>query len=436
MSADLLLLGLAALVVLGGALVAVDRLARRGEFTVGGLFVANGVLPAIAGAAGALVPPPAFGEVAELTTPQLWIGRLATLTLVGVLAVALLRPRTPRAGQALWLGGAVFCLTNLLTGVFAGGLPEEPLRVGLALTALWVAPRLEPRLVASWAKAVLVLVLVGSALAFAVGLPGVTVPYEVGVLPGLAFRMQGILPHANDLAPLPVLYLLLEWSFPSRSIIRRPVGAVAVVLLVLTQSKTAWIAALVVFVLVALADRWEQRDVRLAAGLGIVALLAAFTVYSYVGNEQVTSAVEQASTFTGRTRLWVVGFEAWAEQPVWGHGPEFYEDYARRTNQEWAGQAHNQVVEVVAERGLVGLVGLAVYVAALCRSALRSRTVSRATSLGLVGLLLTRFITETPLSGFGLEHLTVFALLMAWERELGAQPRTRSGRTPARVSVS
>lgn len=440
MTVDLLLLVLAGAVVLGGLLVAVDRLARRGGFVIGGLFVSNGVLPALAGVAGALVPPPAFGEVADLTIPQLWIGRLATLVLAGVLTVALLRPRTPQAGQALWAGGVLFCLSTLLSEVYAGeGFPEQPLRIGLAFTAVWVAPRLEPRLVAAWAKGVLILVLVGSAVAFAVGLPGAVVPYEVGVLPGVDFRMQGILPHANDLAPVPVLYLLLERLYPSRALVRRPVTAVAVVLLVLTQSKTAWVAAIVVFALVALAERWEQREVRLAAVLGIAALLGAFTFYSYVGNEQVSSAVDRARTLTGRTQLWTVGVEGFAEQPVWGQGPDFYEDYARRTNQEWAGQAHNQVVEVISERGLVGLAGLVAYVTALCRSALRSRTISRATSLGVVGLLLTRFITETPLSTLGLEHLTVFALLMAWEREaLRAQARTRmrSPRTPARASVS
>lgn len=396
-------------------LLALDRLALRGDFALAGVFVANGVLPALAGVAGALVVR-SDGSAVELSAPEVWLGRLGTVTLLAVAAIAVLRPRRGHTGRALWAGALAYCGAALLTEVFAGdGFPDGTLEIAIGVTALWAAPRLEPQVVAAWAKGVLALFLLGSAAALLLGLPGAAVPYEVGLLPGVAFRVQGITPHANALAPLPVLYLLLEWRFPSPRVVRYLLAGVAGLLLLLAQSKTAWMTALVVAA-ICVSGGWQDRRARMATATAVLALLAAYTAYSYTGNDQLSSAVEQARTFTGRTQLWRVGLEAWAQDPVWGQGPRFFEAYALRTAQPWTGQAHNQAVEILAERGLIGLAGFSLYVVALARCALRSLAVSGAASLGLVALLLVRSLTETPFTGFDITHLTVFAMLAAWER--------------------
>jgi len=414
----------AALITALLCLLALDRLAQRGDFVVAGMFVANGVLPALAGAAGALVVRLESGVV-QLSAPEIWLGRVGTVILLAVASLAVLRPGHGRAGRGLWAGALAYCGAALLTEVFAGqGFPDGTLEIALGVTALWVAPRLQASVVAAWAKGVLALFLLGSAAAILLGLPGATVPYDVSLLPGITYRVQGITAHANALAPLPVAYLLLEWRYPSPRLARYGMAGVAGVLLLLAQSKTAWVTALVVAT-ICVAGGWQDRRARLATGAALLALLAAYTAYSYAGNDQLSSAVEQARTFTGRTHLWRVGLEAWAAEPVWGQGPRFFEAYALRTAQSWTGQAHNQVIEVLAERGLIGLAGFAVYVAALCRSAMRSLVVSRAASLGLVALLLVRSLTETPFTGLDVTHLTVFAMLAAWERVGEPAPAVR-----------
>jgi O-antigen ligase len=165
-------------------------------------------------------------------------------------------------------------------------------------------------------------------------------------------------------------------------------------------------------------------------------------VWMLFGAEQLASnTVDRVTTLTGRTELWRTGLEAWQRAPLTGAGPEFFETYATNSGQAWAGQAHNQLVQTLTQYGVVGLLTLVVYVVVMVQVAFQMSARTRATSVALIALLLVRSITETPLTGLELEHLTVYGLLIAWERAshrdtVARETRVRArARQPATVNV-
>jgi hypothetical protein len=436
--ADLVGIALALCVIGLGGLVALDRLVRKPDYVVTGLFVARGFVPAVSGLAGAFI-------VSEgLSGPELWLGRLSTLLFVLAVTFALLRPRPRDAGRLVMLAGVAHYGAAALVGLLMIETVDVEILQGtvlvvLGLIAVWGAPRVDARTVARLAKWAFAAQLIGSLIAVVAGAPEAWVAMGSSWIPGVDLRLQGATYHPNVLGPLPVFYLLLERYVPSPRWFRLPMSVLAVAALLLTQSKTSWVGAAVVLLVVWAADPTRARNARLAAGAAVVTLFAGLIVYSSFVNEQIASDVAtRFGTLTGRTSLWKMGLRAWTETPILGAGQLFFEDQAARRGQAWAGQAHNQVVQTLTELGLVGLVTLMLYAGALCRSALRSAARSRATSLALVAFLLVRCITETPFTGFSLEHLTIYCLLVAWEREAagGTGPAGRASRRPSALSAA
>ena len=74
---------------------------------------------------------------------------------------------------------------------------------------------------------------------------------------------------------------------------------------------------------------------------------------------------------------------------------------------------------------------LIVYVGVLAHSAYRLRDVSNYASVVLVGILLIRTLTETPMDDMDLLHLATLTLLLSWEHE-----RNQSAMTLPRLPVN
>lgn len=420
---------LAAAGAAAAGLLVLDRATRRSDFVLLGLVMAVGWLPVLGGIVEVLQAPPPpdpiSGAIAPrgLSAPKLLIGRAQTLTLLVTVGICLLRPSRTRRGRGLFLGAAAYGTTTIAALVAADAVDEGAVRsalgVALGLVAVTLAPRLEPMVLATWGKRVLTTYLVASLVAFVVGAPFVSEPAGDGsVLPFVDFRLQGIAGHPNRFGPLLVLYLVFERLVPSRPLLRWGGIVTAVVLLVLSQSKTSWFAALVVLGIHLWADHPRQREalvLTVTCALAAVALLISVSGLSLVDVLDPQTA-QRAVTLSSRTTVWTVGLEVFREHAVFGGGPRVFEDYARATGLSWIGHAHNQVVQVLAEQGLVGLVGFVVFVIALVRSAARTAVVSRLTSVSLLAVVLVGSITETPLSSFSLDVLLVLGMLVAWER--------------------
>lgn len=353
--------------------------------------------------------------------PGLW--PLQMLVIWSGVAMTVARPRAPSSGRALWIAAVAVPLTAIATD-FAGGdiePGENSLLLNLTfvgmVTSLWLTPSLRVDDIARLAKLVLGAFLAGSLVAIVLGLPGAPNPPPdvASTLPGVE-RVSGMFGHANALGPAALFYLLLDRLRPSPRWARLAMNLTAVVLLILSQSKTAWAAALVVLALLVVAGWDRRRKFALigACSVGALAILAFFAPDPTTVVEE--SPVPHVTTLTGRTDIWELGIERWRRAPLIGQGTDVFREIARETGQPWAGQAHNSYVAALAEHGLIGLAATLAYVGVIGRLCFRHAGATRNVSLAFLALLLARTMTETPLNRATWEELTLLSLLLAWER--------------------
>jgi O-antigen ligase len=399
-----------ALAVIG---IFLERESTRPDALVRAIYLREGltVLPRLATTIG--IVSPALGAVRSLTLLLIWSGA----------AFAVLRPSSDTSGRNLWLAALAVPVTAILTDLLtisdfdaAPNTLQSQLTFALLITALWRSQRLDPVMIVRYAKLVIGIMLISSVLVIAAGSPGApNINSPNGIIPSIG-RWRGTFSHANTFGPAGVLYLVLERLQPSRLSVRVPMIAAALAAIVLSQSKTAWAATLIVGTILAVAGWARPRAVVAALAAASVVALGALTLDAERFDIDETP-LGTVSNLTGRTGLWALGLERWQESPWFGAGSGVFLDIAERTGQEWAGQAHNAYVSALAEHGVVGLLAVLGYLGAIGAIAWRSARATRNASVALFAVLLVRTTTETPLMRFGYEELTILALAFAWERE-------------------
>lgn len=423
LSTELLIAGVIAGII---ALLALDKLQHFPLFVIGGLLITEGVVPILQGTAGSV----AAGGIARgmTTSGQILLGQIGTALGFLVLATGLLRPRLPVAAGSLLAAAIAFPVATHIAGlVTTGNLSLVSLVKWVAIiAAVASAPSLRPIRVSTLCKVLLGITLAASLAAGVAGMNWAWRPFEgaTPIVPGISLRLQGIFAHPNSLAPAALTFLVMERVAPTSGRMRFLGLATALSCLLLSQSKTALVTAVVVWALFFYHDRYRTRaeELRLVPlALTVALMIAAFAiVVATDGAEQTLvdpDQVDRVRTFTGRTDVWAEGFAAWRENMVWGAGPDWFAEFAQRTNQEWAAQAHNQFIQTGTEFGIVGLAGLTAYVLALGVWAWRLRDQSQFASLALITILFLRAITETPVDELNLLHLLTLGLLFGWARQ-------------------
>lgn len=222
---------------------------------------------------------------------------------------------------------------------------------------------------------------------------------STGVLAPLPFRLLGVTPHPNALAPAALTFMVLGLGNSTRVEIVNRLAASATLLL--TGSLTGWLAALVVSIY--LASTAKRNRLTPVARMGLSLLLVGLLAGSAVLVPPVLSEQEQArlATGTGRTALWSLSWEVWTASPILGQGTGvFGEGSLTRDRFAWAGHAHNQVLQTLATTGIVGLVALAFYLAVLIRLAREARS---RVLVAMLAIHLTRFLTESPVLSNGVD---------------------------------
>jgi O-antigen ligase len=222
-------------------------------------------------------------------------------------------------------------------------------------------------------------------------------------------RWQGIAGHPNTLGAVAVAALLLELGLRRRKIWLIP----PVVAVVMSQSHTSWVAAVLgVLALQNFTGRVLRRLAWATVFVGVsVALFAPqrfAAVYHYM-------APDQASTLTGRTTIWAAAIKGFHDSPIFGYGPTLLDDtyraqYLPGQTLDAAAQAHDQFVQSLGEAGVIGLAGLLLAIAVLLVTAWRARQVS-AVPLALTIALLCRSVTETPWRPSGVDSTALLLVV-------------------------
>jgi O-antigen ligase len=243
-------------------------------------------------------------------------------------------------------------------------------------------------------------------------------PGYAGLIPGFNSRFWGVASHANTLGAVACMLLVLEFAEPSaRSWLRKSIVAGAWLTLILTQSKTSILAALVGLLIifawrlltgtsepkVSRSKRGSAFPISLVAGLIIsVVVVGAFAIFfdkaipAPSDNMLDARALDNLETATGRTFIWSAAIEAGLENPLFGQGADFWEaENRRRLGLNSATSAHNLFLQAFSRSGLVGLTALLVFFYFLILYSIRAAKPTRGGSLAILGVLLMRSGFET-----------------------------------------
>lgn len=375
-----------------------------------------------------------------------WPLRLLTLLVLAISFALVLnyfhqRKQIAREGRPLFLAFVVFFLTNTVMNAALGTQPAfvhnhyYPL---IILMAAYATRAHDPAIMMRFAKATLFGFFIVS-LALAVIKPSLVIqsPYAEGWIPGLHIRMWGVASHANSIGPLALLYLLLESYYPFQRRLLHYLGMVmALGILLLAQSKTAWVAAAILLAIVwfyrttaRFSRSWktgtmdyQTMGIAIAVIAGAIGLLG-FTIFfdpgAILDRFFQTSSGNLMLSFSGRSQIWEVALDAWRENPLYGYGPKIWSpEFRQSIGMNFAFSAHNQFLQSLSGAGTFGMLGLFVYLGVLLGYAIRFAKSTQGLSLVLGVFLLLRSFTETPLAtetifnGDFLAHLLVFSFLI------------------------
>lgn len=261
-----------------------------------------------------------------------------------------------------------------------------------------------------------------------------------GFVPGLSIRFWGLGSNPNSIGPLAAVLILITLLSPFRQrLLTWGTLAIAALVLLLTQSKTAWMALAMAMGIMAThrvmakANSPDQKfDRALVIGIALCTfgVLGTITLYSIDLNRLIdrilaTDTGAQITTLTGRTQIWQVAISAWQANPLFGYGVTMWDPLHRyQIGMPFAFSAHNQWLQSLGGAGTFGLAGLLIYMVVALRFAWRAASSTGGISLALAVFLIFRCITETPLetdtlfNGDTLVHLLTFIILLAF----GAPP--------------
>lgn len=362
-----------------------------------------------------------------------WFTRMiivSTLTICAarLVAAAFSHENRGTRGGVLFAAFWVYFLTAIVLTSALGTHPEfkhDQYYVPFLFAAVYASRTQDPEMALRFAKVGLFVFLLASCLVSLVA-PELTIePNYHSWIPGVTWRFWGLEIHANSMGPLALVYLLVALHQPFESRWLQRLGLVlGVAVLVLAQSKTTWIAAMITvpLLLVVRNGAWGAAALSLLSLSGLIGIALLVLPALGVSLEALSETQQgyEASRFTGRDVIWSLALQEWMRNPLFGYGISMWDDaYRLQIGMDHAVSAHNQFLQTLSVAGGIGLIGLVVYLGTLVRYAIRAARPSQGLSIALLILVLLRCVTETPLqlesflSGAFVTHLLLFHLAVA-----------------------
>lgn len=177
---------------------------------------------------------------------------------------------------------------------------------------------------------------------------------------------RGVFGHKNELGRLmalgAVLFLLTASLYPRQRWICYAATGLALLLVVYSTSRQAWVTAAGLLLLYLILQRLLRFDLSLLLLVALAALIgiSGLTLYAEPLAEAVLGAMGRDLTLTGRTNLWAAAISVGAEQPLFGHGYRaFWTDSLRAQVQSLSGHnvghGHNGYLDLWLELGYCGV---------------------------------------------------------------------------------
>lgn len=372
--------------------------------------------------ANALASAPEIGDYAATN----WFSRALTLVVMVIAferasRFVLQRQYRDMRGAGLLAAMLVYVIcSNLLAPLFGtkGGFSHQLLYAPILMLAMFAHAQHGMDQSIKIIRGSLTIFLLVSILAIPI-IPDMVVDraYGQGVVGALKLRFYGFATHPNTLAPLCfVLMCILVLKPFSRKVLNLAVWALAAVCLLLTQSKTSILIAIVL-----MSGLMARGVIARAKGTGaangqrssmvllmVVAFVAAFglglLLYLVMVDSKVTHRLVAAfdagqfATLSGRTLIWAETLRVVDANPLFGYGPGLWGPEFIRNGGLRFSHSHNQYLQTLGTSGIVGLLGLILYLLALLTVAWRVRAATSGISVVMVIYLIMRGLTEVPLS--------------------------------------
>lgn len=336
------------------------------------------------------------------------IAQLIWTTLYGLTALCLI-PHLPRAAY-LWSRNktllllAIFVMLSVIWSIWPEGSARRAFTcVGSFLIATFLATRFTPAmLIKMAAQAMGILALISLAL--------VLMAPDLGIMSGVhEGRWRGVFSHKN------ILGRHMTFSiFMSVLALRQSVGkeralylffiALSVLLLAFSQSTTAAMTLLIVggaWLMVRFWSSLRHRAPYLAPGFAVIglALVGALAFWLPLLIEETLISLGKTPDLTGRTLIWQGVIAAISDRPLLGYGYDVFWDGGLDLAHSYVGyllswdapHAHNGILELTLNTGLVGLGLFLINFISVLRRVLAEALspASKASDLFTVVLLLT-----------------------------------------------
>jgi exopolysaccharide production protein ExoQ len=237
-------------------------------------------------------------------------------------------------------------------------------------------------------------------------------------------QVAGLTPHPNSLGPVAALALTLELASVYRAKHWRWHVVVALVVVMLAQSRSGLTMTTVAVALLHTPSSGRTRIGRLISPVLYPVLIVGTAVTLGLRGDLPTTGTQAGillnGLLDGRTSVWRYAWAEFQRNHLFGYGPGLFSPAYRSLLPEqlqFAGQAHNQVLQTMGEAGLVGLTGLALYLASLLLCAIRSNNSLAGLPLALFASLIVRMTAEAPLRNYNVDislfmHLVVIVVLV------------------------
>lgn len=328
---------------------------------------------------------------------------LLCFSLLLMVSTALVLVRAFRPIFGLLLAERWLLLVHLLAALSIGWSPEKAFTVRevfyaylYLLSAAYVAVHFSmDRLFALFSKLTLVLAILSVPVQLL--LPTIEDPHEVPGWEGV-FTQKNILGIAMVLGLTTLLLEKKTWT-PQRV----TSGTLYIVILILSKSTTSMVCALaLVCVVILLRLETKAKFLFIVATAAVIAIGYFASQTIFIGFLESTG---KETTLTGRTEIWAFALRGIAERPWlgWGFNTFWqYHDLAALQVLSWdPGQAHNAVLEIILNAGIIGLIICLFELISSFRRGLRllkyGKTVAGEWVIVLVILIIVQGISEANL---------------------------------------
>lgn len=332
------------------------------------------------------------------------------------------RTKINKKGKStIFIAGLLLYLPMIISAVNSS---YEDFHYGLFLfpvlmISLFLAPEIKFQKITQIAHYSLLIYIYGSLLSIILNPSWASIDYANSWI-GIDSRLIGVATHPNSLGYLSAASMLISFNTirKKRNIVHLLASSTT---LILSQSKTAWVAIILIGLYFAIVRLFRHK--KTTSSIFIVSLIIGFsTIILLVLQETFLETIlpGEIATLTGRSTPWQMTLDIWFQNPILGFGPNLWDlDFRQMFGDQylWVGQAHNQWLHTLGSSGIFGLITLLIYMFVILRKSINELTFSNHLPLTVCMLMIIRMITETPIKNTLIDesfliHAIIFFILL------------------------